>query len=66
MPKVRVPKSNAPEITFRRSDAEPKSYRVSDDGEVTVAQTDLDRFLRAIPGAEVVKGAGNPDSKKEG
>ena len=66
MAKVRVPKSNAPEITFSRSGEEPKSYRVSDDGEVTVAAADLDKFLRAIPGAEVVKGAGSPDSKKEG
>lgn len=64
MAKVRVPQKDG-EITFSRQGDEPRTYRVTD-GEVTVAQADLDRFLRAIPGAEVVKGAGSPDSKKEG
>ena len=63
MPRVRVPQKDG-EITISRSGEEPVTRHVTDH-EVQVAQADLEQFLRVIPGAEVVKGAGSPDSRKK-
>ena len=58
MPKVRVPKSAGTEITISRRD-ETRSYKVGDDGTVTVAQADLSVFLAVIDGATEAKPASN-------
>lgn len=58
MPKVRVPKSAGTDITITRR-GESRSYKVSDDGTVTVAAADLDNFLAVVDGSTEAKPASN-------
>lgn len=61
MPKVRVPKSAGTQITITKR-GEARTYKVSDDGLVTVAEADLPTFLAVIDGATEAKPA---SSKKD-
>lgn len=60
MPKVHVPKSAGTEISIRRGGGEPHTYKVGDDGAVTVAEADLTHFLAVIDGATEAKPASKP------
>ncbi len=56
MPKVRVPKSAGTEITITKR-GESRSYKVGDDGLVSVADADLTVFLAVIDGSTEAKPA---------
>ena len=57
MPKVRVPKSAGDQITITRGGVEPQSYKVGEDGTVTVAAADLTHFLAVVDGSTEAKPA---------
>lgn len=59
--KVKVPQKDG-EISVSIGGNEPTRYRVTD-GEVSVKEEDVDRFVAAIVGSERV--AGNPSAGKE-
>lgn len=59
MPRVRVPKSAGDEITITPGGGEPHTYKVGDDGTVTVAAADLPLFLAVVDGAAEAKPASN-------
>ena len=61
MPKVRVPKSAGNEITITRR-GEARTYKVSDDGTVTVNAADLPLFLTVVDGAREAKPASNKEN----
>lgn len=59
MPKVRVPKSAGTEITITRGGSEPQTYKVGEDGTVTVNDADLHHFLAVMDGSTEAKPAPN-------
>jgi len=58
VPKVRVPKSAGTEITITRR-GESRSYKVGDDGLVSVTEADLPSFLAVVDGSAEAKPASN-------
>lgn len=63
MPKVSVPKRHGDEITITRNSVSTR-YKVTE-GEVTVKEADLDRFLHVIDGSKEVSGSSSGSTKKE-
>ena len=61
MPKVRVPKSHGEQITLTRGGSEPQTYKVADDGTVSVKDDDLIHFLAVVDGSTEAKPASNKE-----
>lgn len=61
MSKVHVPMAAGPEITITLGGGEPKTYKVSDDGTVTVTAADLTHFLAVVDGSTEAKPASNKE-----
>jgi hypothetical protein len=63
VPKVNVPQKDG-EVTISVAGDEPRTYRVTD-GQVTVAEKDVERFLAVIDGSKVAGGSSTGATKKE-
>lgn len=63
MPKVNVPQKEG-DITISVGGDDPRTYRVSE-GQVTVAEKDVERFLAAVDGSKVAGGSTTAATKKE-
>lgn len=63
MPKVNVPQKDG-DISISVAGDEPRTYRVTD-GQVTVAEKDVERFLAVIDGSKVAGGSTTAAKTKE-
>jgi hypothetical protein len=63
VPKVSVQQKDG-SITIAVAGDEPRSYNVSD-GQVTVAEKDVERFLAVVDGSKVAGGSSASATKKE-
>ncbi len=63
MPKVNVPQRDG-DISISVAGDEPRTYKVND-GQVTVAEKDVERFLAVVDGSKVAGGSSAGATKKE-
>jgi hypothetical protein len=63
VPKVNVPQKDG-SISISTAGDEPRTYHVSE-GQVTVAEKDVERFLAVVDGSKVAGGSTTSATKKE-